>query len=174
MPSDTSLVPVFVAIVRDGKLRFGTLSTEDADSFLLDASQTDRFRKVLEASEDLVVEITIRPRPRRRTQQQSRYERGALKMIGDHLGWDKDQQDQLHRDLLKECFGTTIDSETGDEIPLVESSRDLSTDAFREFLEWIPRIALERYEVDVPMPNEMDYQPTVLPEAGYDHGYARR
>lgn len=101
------------------------------------------------------VDLVVKVHKNQRSTDQNAWHWGiAIPIIADALGYDRDEHDELHYWLVKECFGTHFDPRQGEHVPNARSSK-LTTAQFSEFMEWEVRWAAKQGIV-VPMPNESE------------------
>ena len=87
------------------------------------------------------MEVILRPRNVGRSDQQNKYYHGVVvKMISDHLGYEKDE---MH-EVLKKQFK-------------VESTAKLKSAEFKEYVENIVRWAASDLGLPIPDPSEIDF-----------------
>lgn len=87
----------------------------------------------------------------RSTQQNRAYFGIAVKLIGDHLGYDREE---MHKALAGKFLGFD-EVKIGDEVMLVpKSTTHLSTREFNEYYAKIQRWAAEFLNISIPDPNE--------------------
>jgi len=79
----------------------------------------------------------------------------AIPIIADALGYDKDEHEELHYQLVALCFGMHRDERLACDVPNVRSSK-LTTAQFSEFMEWEVRWAAREHGIVVPLPNESE------------------
>lgn len=137
-------IPVFHGeVTKDGRL-------------VLDETERNQRRSYLDALAGKPVDVVVKVHREKRSLDQSRWEWGvALPIIGEALGYDKDEYDELHYALVAECFGTTFDQRIGREVPNVRSSQ-LNTAQYSEYMEWLVRWAAKTYGIIVPLPSESE------------------
>lgn len=114
-----------------------------------------RYSENLKGLEGKEIELTIKEYKKERSRFQNRYYFGVvLKIIADYTGHDVEE---LH-EVLKVMFLSTKDVEmSGDIYSIPQSTTKLNTKEFEEYLERIRRWALMDLEVQIPLPNEVDY-----------------
>lgn len=101
------------------------------------------------------VDVVVKVHRNTRSADQNAWHWGiAIPIIADALGYDKDEHDELHYWLVKQCFGTRVDPLMG-EVPNARSSK-LTTAQFSEFMEWEVRWAAKEHGIVVPLPNESE------------------
>lgn len=102
------------------------------------------------------VEVVVRARQKRRTNPQNRWLWGvALRLLGEHLGYDEHEREELHYALLEKCFGRHWDERLQAAVLTVRSSR-LSTRDFAAYMEWLVRYAASEFDVLIPLPGEAE------------------
>ena len=101
------------------------------------------------------VDVVVKVHRNQRSLDQNAWHWGiCIPIIADSLGYDRDEHDELHYWLVKECFGTHFDARIREEVPNARSSK-LTTAQFSEFMEWEVRWAAKQGIV-VPLPNESE------------------
>jgi hypothetical protein len=125
-----------------------------ADGRLLLAEQEQHIRRnYLARLAGKDVDVVVKVHRNARSLEQNAWHWGiAMPIIADALGYDRDEHDELHYWLVKECFGTHLDARVNEHVPNVRSSK-LTTAQFSEFMEWEVRWAAKQGIV-VPLPNE--------------------
>ena len=137
------ITPVFGGRVVGGRVEF-------------DPTEAHARRQHLAALEGKRVETVIRPRKTKRSGVQNNWLWGvAIPLLADALGYDTHEHEQLHYQLLAECFGSAYDQRFGREVPRVTSSR-LSTKEFSDYMEWLVRWAAVEHGCIIPLPNESE------------------
>lgn len=122
---------------------------------LFPARPRERLLELLERFDDRKprgIVASISPIVRRRTLQQNRLYRAWLALIGEELGYGKEELEDLHYALKRKVLGVK-DGPLG---PVPNSTRDLSTVAFGEFLEAVRRVVLVEFSIRLPDPDEFD------------------
>jgi len=120
-------------------------------------SERARQARYLEALGDCEIEYVIRKRRSKRSVKQLRWWRGiGLPLIARELGYDKHEEDSLHYAILAVYGGTTTDRITGQTVPNIAHSGDLSTKEMAAFIEWVVRWASTEHGIYVPLPNEAE------------------
>jgi len=117
--------------------------------------ERDKFTENLCNFEGKDVWITIDRIFNQRSQNQNRYYWGVvIKILGDHLGYTRDEMhDALRWQFLR------VEHDKGP--PTVQSTTDLSTVRFEDYLAEIRFWAWDEFQVMIPLPNEV----TILDEA---------
>ena len=108
-----------------------------------------RLSEYLKTLEGVPCEATVRKRKAQRSNNQNNYYFGVVcKILGDYFGYT---EDEMH-DALKMKFlrRGACDLET------VRSTTKLNTSEFEEYLEKIRRWAITDYNVNIPLPNEVE------------------
>jgi hypothetical protein len=101
------------------------------------------------------LELTVRVRRKRRSLDQNAWIWGvAYPLLGEGLGYDRHEIDDMHYALVAKCFGTHVDDRLGTEVPNVRSSK-LTTKEFSEYMDWLVRFAAG-YGVVIPLPDEAE------------------
>ena len=90
-------------------------------------------------------------RQTRSTQQNRAYFGIAVKLIGDHLGYDREE---MHKALAGKFLGYDEVKIGGEVILVPKSTRDLTTTEFNEYYANIQRWAAEFLTIDIPDPDE--------------------
>jgi hypothetical protein len=135
------MIPVFT-----GKTEKGSIGVF-IPSLRLDCPE--RFGLYVESLGDGPVDIIIRKRKSKRSDNQSRYYFGVVcKVLGDYFGYETDE---MHEALKIKFLRTgAADLET------VRSTTKMNTAEFEEYLERVRRWASAEYGVVVPLPNEVE------------------
>lgn len=129
---------------------------------------TDDGRLVLDAGEKFArsnylrslagrrVSVTVKVDRNKRSAEQNAWLWGvALPTLAKSFGYDKHEHEQLHYQLLAECFGTKYDQRFGRDVPNITSSQ-LNTAEFSDYMEWLVRWAAMEHGCIVPLPNESE------------------
>lgn len=90
-------------------------------------------------------------RKSRSIQQNKAYFGLVVNLIGDHLGYDKED---MHKILAYKFLGTVDICIEGDVIKVPRSTKKLTTKEFCQYAENIQRWAAEYLSINVPSPNE--------------------
>ena len=99
--------------------------------------------------------IRIGPKPNKRSVDQLRYWFGVpIAMLIEKTGYTKMQQ---HYICMALCFGVLIDEKTGLSVPVVPASRHLTAKQFSEAIEWVGPWAFEQFEIEIPLPEQVDF-----------------
>ena len=134
--------PVFHAIKDKG---WFTFKTPDGDGF-------DDFHLHLGTfAEGTDLDVIVRKARKPSSTPQMRYYYGVvLKMLSDWSGHTPDEMDSyLKWELLRQTDDNGLE--------YVPSKKDLSTVEFEEYLDRVRMHAAIRFEVPIPLPNEVDY-----------------
>lgn len=101
------------------------------------------------ASKDITWEVIIRPLKSKRTQQQNKYYWVVMKLIGEYLGYTKDEVHELFKEMFLEFEESTIviEKKVGvkgqniieKEIKVYPSTTKLNTQEFNQYIEEISR-----------------------------------
>ena len=139
-----SFVPVFNGeITPDGRLQMDGI----------EASQRRRYLRSLAGKR---VGVVIRERRAQRSHNQNAWLWGvAIPLLAEAFGYDQHEHEQLHYQLLAECFGTVYDQRFGRDVCRVTSSR-LTTKEFSDYMEWLVRWAAVEHGCVIPLPNESE------------------
>jgi len=104
------------------------------------------------------VELVVRLRRSQRSVDQNRWLRGvAIKILAEHLGYDRHEYEDLHYALMEKCFGTRWNRTLQRQVPKVRSSK-MSTREFSDYMEWLVRYAAQEFHCHIPLPNEVDVE----------------
>jgi hypothetical protein len=117
---------------------------------------TDRamFRSAFYAHEGKPVEVSVkRYRKRRSTQANAYYWGVVVAMIGDYVG---ESDPQTIHEMLKAAHNYEIKTVDGKEIRIPQSTADLTTVEFKEYIERVTRWASEYLSLYIPEPNEVE------------------
>jgi hypothetical protein len=96
--------------------------------------------------------ISIAPIRRRRSLKQNRLYFGWLRIIGEDLGYDEDELEDLHYQLKGRLLGTR-QSPLG---PVPLSTKKLSTMDFGDYLKAVQRWAVTEHDIVLPDPEEWE------------------
>ena len=133
------MTPIFLGRVVSGKLT------------LQDQSGMRRHLSTLDGHD---VEVTIKRKRSQRSVDQNRYWWAIpVALLSEHTGYTPSQ---MHYALLGECFGYAT-GPTGQPMPNVPSSSELSVDEFSRLIEWVLVWAPSELGVEIPAPNEVEY-----------------
>jgi len=111
-----------------------------------------RFYAYLSSLEGQEVEIVVRKKRSKRSDQQNRYYWGVVvKMIADHCGYFSDE---MHEALKLKFLGASTD-EHG--LVKIRSTAKLSKDEFIQYLNAVVQFAAMSLGVYIPGPNEVEY-----------------
>ena len=137
------MAPVFVGLAKDG-------------SVVWDGPEFIKLRSYLRSVDGKAIEAVIRPKRNKRSIDQNAWIWGvAYPLLGECLGYDRHEHDQLHYALLAECFGTTYDQRFGRDIPRVTSSK-MTTKEFSDYMEWLVRWSASEHGCIIPLPGETE------------------
>lgn len=78
--------------------------------------------------------------------------------LAEHLGYDRDEIDDLHEGLLMLYGGTHLDKVSGKEVPN-KRSRKMNTSEFHDFMEWTVRYAAKEHGIALELPDDTFGQP---------------
>lgn len=85
----------------------------------------------------------------RSTKQNRAYFGLVVKMIGDHLGYDKEE---MHHALAMHFLGYDVIDIGGVNVKVPKSTKLLSTVEFNEYVEKVQRWAAEQHSIVIPDP----------------------
>ena len=112
-----------------------------------------RFDEILKYFEGKKVKITF-DNPKRRSKDQNAYYFGiVLKLLAEHTGYTTDE---MHEICKYKFLGIDNKEIEGESIPIINSSRTLSTSDFMGYLEEIKQWAAT-LNVVIPDPNQEDF-----------------
>lgn len=124
---------------------------------LLDRSGMLRWASSVGDGIELIVEI--RERKSRRSLRANRAYWGLLVTpLAEHLGYDRDEIEDLHEGLLMLYAGTHIDKISQKEIPN-KRSKNMNTAEFHQFMEWTVRYAAKEHGVVLELPDDQFGEP---------------
>lgn len=92
-------------------------------------------------------------RPKRSNDQNNWWRGIFIPLLANHLGWDRDEEESLHYELVKLWAGTHTDEKSGIEFANKRSSK-LTTEEFSGLMEWGVRFAAKKWDVVIDLPNE--------------------
>jgi hypothetical protein len=99
------------------------------------------FQKLIESLNDKKIEIILRERTVGRSEQANRYYRGiVIQDMADFAGFTNLE---MHNVMKKELG--------------IVTTTKLSTKEFQEYVEHVRRIAAEKYGLNIPGPNEVEF-----------------
>lgn len=136
--------PIFTGDVsKDGKLHL---------------DNPDVMKRLLKSLAGKRAVVTLKEwRPRRSLKQNAWWHAaidGLIAQIADELGYDPQDHDSLHYELVKIWGGTHKDEVTGIEIANKRSS-ELTTEEFSDLMEWLARFAAEKWNVLLLLPGDL-------------------
>lgn len=112
------------------------------------------FRLYLKRLQEKPVEVVVRRRRSKRSLEQNAWTWGvAYPILGETLGYDRDELDELHYALVAKWGGTHLDEKLGVQVANKRSSQ-LSTAEFSDYMEWLVRFAAKEFGCVIPLPNE--------------------
>jgi hypothetical protein len=101
------------------------------------------------------VVLSVREDRATRSTRQLRWEFGvALPLIAEACGYEANETEQLHYELLTKHYGVRYNRKLKKYVPKVKRSRQLNTKEYAEHQEWLCRFAAEFLGCVVPLPNE--------------------
>lgn len=137
----------------------------------LKLKERDIFDQVVKALNGKEVELSLGKRVRRRSSQQNKYYWGVVvKILSDELGLDMEEMHQA----LKMKFLRLEKKTKNQKVSLLVSARstaDLDTAEFEDYTDQIRRWAAVEMNVQIPLPNEVDYDKIQLYEVDEKVGY---
>ena len=105
------------------------------------------FREIMQDMDGKLVEVSIDPWYKDRTNNQKSYYWGVvIKYLCDHTGYDKDE---MHN-ALKDRIASVVDEDTG--LRRIESTASMSTERFTEYVDDVARWAASFLGVNIPPP----------------------
>ena len=133
--------PIFLAHSKAGRLVF---------------KRPDIVSKYLTRVDGKELEVIIRSAKSKRSIQQNNYWWAVpVEIMADYMG---EERTATHYALLGECFGYHWSDHLKRDVPNKGSSSALTTEEFSQLIEWCPPWALENFNVQIPLPNECDYE----------------
>ena len=124
---------------------------------LKDRSSMLRWANSVGDGVELVVEI--REKKDKRSLKANRAYWGLLVTpLAEHLGYDRDEIDDLHEGLLMLYSGTHVDKVSQKEVPN-KRSRKMTTSEFHDFMEWTVRYAAKEHGIELELPDDEFGQP---------------
>lgn len=112
-----------------------------------------RYQRVIDALHCDRVTVTIQKEIKRRSLKQNAFHWAVcVPMIAAELGYEREEYDEVHYALVSKCFGVTKDERSGLEVPNKRSSK-LSTEEFKELIEWEQRWAAKELGIVIPDPD---------------------
>jgi len=110
-----------------------------------------RLREELKHFEGKPIELIVRRKKKHRSNDQNRLWWVYQKMLGDYLGYDKDE---MHEICKYKFLKTEIaDESTGEVFEYIKSTSKLSTVEFAELIERLYKWSSETFGVVLPPPN---------------------
>lgn len=128
------------AVIAQGKLK------------LLDRESLLRWAQSVGDGTELVLEV--REKKDKRSLRANRAYWGLLVTpLAEHLGYDRDEIDDLHEGLLMLYSGTHVDKVSQKEVPN-KRSRKMNTSEFHDFMEWTVRYAAKEHGITLELPDD--------------------
>lgn len=119
----------------------------------IDIKETDAFEAYVRSLDGRHVNIIIKEAEVSRSAQQNRLWWVYMTMIGEELGYTKNEMHQICKlRFLKE---TIVDDRTGAEIDVIGSTSKLSKKQFNKLIEELQRWAIEEFNIMLPDANEI-------------------
>ena len=135
-----STFPIFLANSKAGRLVF---------------KRPDIVSKYLCGADGKELEVIIRSaRSKRSLAQNSYWWSTPVEIMAEYMGEDRTA---THYALLGECFGYHWSDLLKRDVPNKGSSSALTTEEFSQLIEWCPVWAMHTFGVQIPLPNECDY-----------------
>lgn len=132
------MIPKFKAIVKQNKIIF---------------TDEERVSLYLTKHEGKIVNVSISPFKRTRTNQQNRYFHGViLKVLSDELGYTTEEMKEVVRAKFLKGFKDI----QGIDYIYLKSTTELSTKEFEELNEKIRTWAAIELNINIPLPNEVE------------------
>jgi hypothetical protein len=101
------------------------------------------------------VVLVLREERAIRSNPQLRWEfKAALPPIAEECGYERNELEQLHYDLLGKHYGYRYNRKLHKYIPKIKSSKKLNTKQFSEHQEWICRFAATEWGLVILLPDE--------------------
>jgi len=134
-----ALVPIFSGRVSD-----------DAVLVLFDTERTQR-RTYLRTLVGQDVEVIVRKKRTQRSLDQNKYLHAVVfPLLADHCGYTLSE---IKLVLMGECYGWH--EVAGRELPIKPHTSEMTVDECTHFIEWVIPWALEKFDVHIPLPNEV-------------------
>ena len=113
----------------------------------------ERFNAWVKSLDGKEVEITVRKKRTKRSDQQNRYYWGVIiKLLCDDTGYEPEE---MHDSLKAKFLGASEEDEFG--LVKIPSTTKLTIDEFVEYTNGVIRWAAEFLKIYIPSPNECDY-----------------
>jgi len=110
--------------------------------------------KILSQYNSQDVNVSIKPLRNNRSDSQNRYYWGVVvSILSDHTGYSRDE---IH-EILRGKFLSDSKSIAGEDIRYSHSTTELDTLEFEDYLQKIREWASVKFEIFIPLPNEVDY-----------------
>ena len=128
----------------------------------LTLEQQPRFLRWLQRLKDTRVDLIVRKHQSKRSLDQNRLCWRLNTLIAEHLGYERNEVEQVHYALLALHYGT--DDRLGVSVPIKTSSQ-MTTAEMSAYLDWVVRWAASEQGLVLPMPDDLDLD-------AYDEGAA--
>lgn len=139
--------PAFHGVLRDGKLQMK--DNKAFGSYLKSL--------VVEGREETAVTVTVKRFHRNRTDAQNKYYWGVVvPILQDYMGYD-------YAEEVHEALGYEHLRYKKGKYWLVKSTRKMSTVDFEAYMSLLRRWASREFGVNIPMPNEIDFDDIEIP-----------
>ncbi len=125
-----------------------------------------RLKEELRHFEGKPIELIIRRKKKHRSNQQNRLYWVYMGMIGEYLGYSKDEIHEIckYKFLKKE----TADETTGEIFQYIQSTSKLSTVEFMEYIENLYKWSAETFGLTLPEPNSQMEMNVMVAEYDYE------
>jgi hypothetical protein len=119
-------------------------------------ADTDSVRRCLHKLAGKDIEVVIRrPRSKRSLAQNAYWHAVPVQIMQEFMG---EWHDATHYALLGECWGYHFNDLLQRAVPNKGSSSSLTVEEFSRMIEWCPPWAMTTWQVQIPLPNECDYE----------------
>jgi len=129
----------------------------------LTLDESPRFRRWLSRLAGERVGLTVRKHQSKRSDRQNRLLWRWITMLADALGYEPQERERLHYDLLAVRFG--MEQRPSGLVLPIRTSSELTTAEMAEYLTWLQRYAAVELHVNLPSPDDLDLD-------AYDEGAA--
>ena len=124
------------------------------DDGIFTARTKSEIAATIKALAGRAVDVIVQPHQRSRSLDQNAWIWGvAYPILAKHLGYDRDEIEDLHYGLVAKWGGEHFDKRLGAMVPNKRSSK-LTTREFSDYMEWLVRFSAKECGCIVPLPDE--------------------
>ena len=128
----------------------------DDGRLTLDSMEATDRQRYLRGLIGKAVDVVVRVHRKKRSVDQNAWLWGpAYEVLGETLGYDVHEHEQMHYAILAEYFGTVYDPRSGMTFPARTSSQ-LNTKEFSTYMDWLVRWAATEHGAVIPLPDESE------------------